>query len=243
MKRLIIAPLIVVIILASFFPFTLINVNAESSKYLRVITEDTAFYKSVNDNAPLFYLPYTYYVKPLGSSGLYTHVECYGQGGTVALDGYVLTELLYDDKLAVINPYVVMEMTTITTAVLYGDSNLEEPVQYLFAERKLNYYGSLTCGEQIIYYCSYNNRLGYVKESDVYPFTIANHPNELTFLPTETPKEPNKTETSSDKDLFTLRIFIVLCLIFAGVIGLVVALNKKPKKATTIGYYDENDYE
>lgn len=243
MKRLIIMPLILMLILSSFLPFYPVTVNSEPTKYLRVITEDTAFYKTVNDTTPLFYLPYTYYVKPLKVEGLYTHVECYGLGGTAGLDGYVLTELLYDDKLPVINPYVVLELTTATTAVLYRDSNLQEPVQYLFAERKLKYYGSLTKGEQIIYYCSYNNRLGYVRESDVYPFSIANHPNKLTFLPEAPPNEEIKTDTNSGKDLLTLKIAIILCLVFAGIVGLVVALNKKPTKAVAIGYYDENDYE
>ncbi len=243
MKRFIIPPLIAIITLSSFLPFALIYAKAESGKYLRVITEDTAFYKSTDDNVPLFYLPYTYYVKPLNVVGIYTHVECYGHGGTAALDGYVLTDQLFDDGLTVINPCVVLELTTATTAVLYKDSGLTEPVQYLFAERKLKYYGSLNYGEQMIYYCSYNNRLGYVKESDVYPFSIANHPNELTFLPKDPPEKTDQPSVSESSDLFALKIVIILCLIFAGIVGLVIAFNKKPLKAAATSYYDDNDYE
>ena len=37
------------------------------SLYLRVITEDTPFYKNLEDAEPLFFLPYTYYVKIIES--------------------------------------------------------------------------------------------------------------------------------------------------------------------------------
>ncbi len=244
MKRIIITFLAIVMLCSSLCPFSFVLATANSNgKFLRVTNDTTPFYKSVNETSPLFYLPYTYYVKPLGTNGVYTYVECYGNGGVAALDGYVPTELLFDDGLAVINPYVVLELTTQTTAVLYNDASLNEPLQYLFAERQLKYYGYLKIGEQRIYYVSYNDKLGYIKESDVYPFSIANHPNELTFLPKDDPESLPDQLINNKSETFGLKITIIVCLIFAGVIALIIALKGKPAKKVAISYYDDNDYD
>jgi hypothetical protein len=138
---------------------------------------------------------------------------------------------------------VVLEITTANTAILYADSALTEPLQYLFADRELKYYGSIKVGEQNVYYVSYNNRLGYVRESDVFPFSIANHPNELTFIIPEEPPIVEQPQITEEQDFFTLKMVIIACLIFAGITALVVALNKKPNKSVAVGYYDDNDYE
>ena len=62
------------------------------TEYRRVIDDETGFYSSVMDANPLFYLPYTYYVKVLGEAGEFTHVEIHGEGGRAALDGYVYAD-------------------------------------------------------------------------------------------------------------------------------------------------------
>lgn len=244
MKKTIITTLALILLSVFLSPFFIQTAGADfSGKYLRVINDSTPFYKNANETTPLFYLPYTYYVKPLGTVGTLTHVECYGNGGIATIDGYVPTDLLFDDGLSVVNPYVVLELTTANTAVLYKDTSLTEPMQYLFAERQLKYYGNMTVGNERAYYVSYNDKLGYVKESDVYPFLIADHPNELTFLPQETPDQPIIENPSETNDLFALKITIFVCLIFAGIIALIIALKGKPSKKIAVGYYDDNDYE
>ena len=210
--------------------------------YARVITDDTPFYKNPTDQTPLFYLPYTYYVKVLSFEQEFSHVECYGDGNSVAIDGYVPTSFLYQDGLEVKNPYVVLKLTTLSTAILYEDTTLQTQSQYIFADRELYYYGSFNTENGLIYYVGYNNRLGYIKESSVYPFSIPNHPNELTFLTPEQPDEPSQPTTQND-EFFGLKLTIILCLIFAGLIALFVALSKKTDKVSAISYYDENDYE
>ena len=242
MKKILIRLLAIIIIFVFISPFSLIMVSA-NGRYLRVINDTTPFYKTIDETSPLFYLPYTYYVKPLSTNGNYTYVECYGNGGITALDGYVPTELLFEDGLNVINPYVVLELTTQTTSVLYNDASLFEPIQYLFAERQLKYYGYLNVGEQRIYYVSYNDKLGYIKESDVYPFSIANHPNELTFLPKDNPEILPDEPTTNKGQTFNLKVTITACLIFAGILALIIALKDKPAKKVAISYYDDNDYE
>ena len=99
------------------------KVNAQSN-FLRVITEDTPFYKNVDDDQPLFFLPYTYYVKSLYAEGDFTRVEVYGEGGIAAIDGYVPTEYLFEDGLDVEDPFVVLNLTTSDTAILYSDTTL-----------------------------------------------------------------------------------------------------------------------
>lgn len=225
------------------------TVVAAQSPYQRIITEDTPFYSDENGVKLLFYLPYTYYVKVLSEKDGLSHVECYGLGGTAAIDGYVPSSMLFDDGLSVTNPFVILKITTAKTAVLYADAALTEPLQYVFAERELSYYGARNTETENLYYVGYNDRLGYVKESDVVPFLIPNHPNELTFIVPEEPPLKENTEnqeqqTENDLSVQTnLRIIIIVCLIFAGIIALFIALKNKPQKSVAAGYYDENDYE
>lgn len=212
------------------------------TEYRRVIDDKTGFYGSVMDAIPLFYLPYTYYVKVLGEAGEFTHVEIHGEGGRAALDGYVYADRLFKDNLLVSSPFLVQNLTTVDTAVLYQDVELSVAVQYLFPERPLVYYGENVSHSGKIYYVGYNSKLGYVKESDVYPFKIQPHPNELTFL---TPEKPvvSPLPESDGEGFYGLKVVIIVCLVFAGIIGLFIALGKKSYIQQTSNYYDENEYE
>ncbi len=236
-----------------FSGFSAPNIYAEATvniynapSYLRVINSNTPFYKNASDVNPLFYLPYTYYVKVLGEIGSFWHVECYGTSNTIAVDGFVPKDLLFNDNLPVLNPYLSLTVTTAKTAVLYAEPDLSVYTQYIFSERNLIYLGEYPTNTEKLYFVSYNGKLGYVKESDVYPFLIANHPNELTFLtpPEEqTPSENQNSNTVGLENYFSLKIIIIVCLIFAGIVGLFIALKVKPTRSVTAHYYDENDYE
>ena len=236
------------IILISVFALSLSPPTVSSARanglYQRVITEDTPFFSSTDDSAPLFYLPYTYYVKVLGEKNGFVHVECYGTGLTAALDGYVPSGYLFEDGLAVSSPYVVLSLTTADTAVLYADADLKQSLQYVFKDREMQYYGALPTDDGMIYYVGYNGRLGYIKESSVFPFAIPNHPNELTFIEPELPPETEpETPSNGTESAFDLRFAIIACLIFAGLVALFMVISKnKPQKAAA-SYYDENDYE
>ena len=233
-----------------FFPLMTNNgskAQADSS-FMRVITEDTPFYKNVTDSAPLFYLPYTYYVKVLSENNGFIHVECLVNDGLIALDGYVPSGILYQDELDVTSPYLSLKITTATNGILYEDCNLSTPIRYVFKDRQMQYFGHIKTSQGIVYYVGYNDVLGYVKEDAIMPFTINNHPNELTFLTPiepETPPENQQNETPEPitEDFFELKIIIIVCLIFAGLIALFIALKQKPKTNVAASYYDDNDYE
>lgn len=214
------------------------------SEYLRVITEDTPFFADKSADAPLFYLPYTYYVKVKAYGEVFTHVEYAAEGH--AIDGYVPTEKLFSDGLKVESPYPEVTALTAGTTTLYLTAELNSTVQYVFGGRKLYFYGTNFSPQgKALYYVGYNDRLGYVKEEDLVPFTVNQHPNELTFLkpePTEEPK-PEEPENPPAQSVFDLRIAIFAVLGLAGIIALIVAGSRKPKASPAASYYDENDYE
>ena len=241
-RKTILLLLISVLFCTKYYVFYPKTSHAEIS-YLRVITEDTPFYQSVTDQSPLFYLPYTYYVKVLGANNGFWHVECYGNGSSVAIDGYVPDGYLFDDGLSVTSPYVVLSITTVNTAVLYADSGQNNSLQYVFKDRNMQYYGTLPTDNGVLYYVGYNNRLGYVSENDVYPFTIPNHPNELTFIQPEQPEIPTETPEIPSATAFDLRFAIIACLIFAGLVALFMVISKSKPNKVAVSFYDENDYE
>lgn len=217
-----------------------------ASEYRRVIDQKTPFFQSIHDSLPIFYLPYTYYVRIIGSQGELTHVQLHGDNGIAGIDGYVPTDLLFYDGLEVANPFLNLDITTAGTTVLYQDQYLSIPSQYIFAERKLKYYGHVNNSTENIYYVSYNNKLGYVRESEILPFVIPNHPNELTFIVEPTPppvqEDPITTQPQTQSDAFGLKAIIIICLLFAGIIALFISLGKKNDTVKT-NYYEENDYE
>lgn len=243
MKKFIVSVLTFFIVFSSFFCASvpkLVLADSVKKEYLRVINEKTPFFKSVLDDEPLFFLPYTYYVKVLGSTGEFVHVELQGQS-SVALDGYVFAEELFYDGLQVNEPYLNMNITTADTTVLYADPELTSPIQYIFADRQLCYYGEYEKTQNRVFFIGYNDRLGYVKESAILPFTIDNHPNPLTFLTPETPEE--NLSSGENSGFFSLKAVIFACLLFAGIIALIFALTNKRKTELHSNYFEENDYE
>ena len=226
-------------------PFS--SVKADE-KFLRIVDSNTPFYTSITDTEPLFYLPYTYYVKVLSNDNAFVHVECRIDDLSPAIDGYVPKGLLFSDELTVVKPYVNVKIKTLSTAILFEESTLTTPLQYVFADRELTYFGCyVNKGGINLFYVSYNNRLGYIKESDVYPFAIENHPNELTFITPEEPsiENPNATITPSntEKDLLSIKIIIISCLVLGGVVALIFAFKAKPNRYSSCTVYDENEFE
>ena len=216
------------------------NYVSANTDYRRVVGDKTVFYADKLQTMPLFYLPYTYYVKVLEWDGIssFCHVEFGGEGGII--DGYVCTDELFDDGQSITLPYPQITITTCSPTLLYGDCTLSLTLQHVFSERTLNYYGSYQSDDgQNLFFVEYNGRLGYVSESSVYPFSIPNHPNELTFIQPPEIEQPDKTP---DNETLTFRIIIITLLVVAGGIGLTVALkNVSTKKSVT--FYDENDFE
>lgn len=211
------------------------------NEYMRVIDNDTAFYRSEDLSERVFYLPYTYYVKLDSVNGNVAHIECSVKGGALIIDGYAEYDKLFADDLSVENPYPDITLKTCRSAVLYSDRTLKNAVQYVFSDRELYYYGNETDdGGNNVYFVGYNGRLGYVAESDVYPFAVPNHPNPLTFIKEdEKPPEEDKPDSVGTE---SLRIVIIALLAASGLISLLIIVRKKDT-ATAVTFYDDNDYE
>lgn len=217
-----------------------ISVSAENHSYLRIIESELPFFADENGVEFMFFLPYTYYVKLLERGEILCKIEYGSQNGT-ALVGYVPTSGLFEDNLSVTNPYPNLKIKTSRSAVLYANAEYSQQIQYVFSGREMNFLGYSRSNDGV-YSCfvEYNGTIGYVKDTELLPFDLLNHPNELTFLkpePTPTPDKPTITTT------FDLKYLIIACLLIAGLLALVFVFRKVPSSSPAVSYYDENDYE
>ena len=243
MKRILAIILLITSVFISPMAASEVYAQSDSFRYLRIIDDSTPLYSDSLGTDLVCYLPYTYYVKVLSYSEELLRVECYGSDGTAAFEGYVPAEKLFDDGLDVEEPYADVKATTAVTTILYFDKELTMPQMYIFPERDLKYYGQIPDGDTFIYFVGYNGRVGYVREADLYSFEVPDHPNELTFLITEKEPEPETTPQTETPDLTGVRVMIIVCLVFAGMVGIFIAFRPKIKHETAATYYDENDYE
>lgn len=241
---------IIIFLLLIFLFFPKAYVHADGTEYYRVIKENANLYESPSMTTVLFILPYTYYVNVIGEKGNLYKIEIYGEGSAPSFFGYTEKENLMLETMEVSSPYPKIQIMTSMSTVLYSDAFCTDKLNYIFPERKLTYFGSVYNDDgSLSYLICYGEKLGYIKENAVYPFSIPNHPNPLTFIKEE--KEEDNQEASSkdvtestnysNNDL--LKIGIFCSLLVAGVLGLYVAVRKKDKKTKTVNYYDENDYE
>lgn len=227
--------------------------KAQSSKnYYRVITEDANFYESSSMQSTLFYLQYTYYVNVIAEVGELYQIEVYGGENSPSFIGYTKKENLYKDDFEITSPYPNASVKTCCSTILYNDTNYLNKQVYLFPERSFTYYGkNYDSVGNVLYLIGYEDKVGYVKESSLYPFSIDNHPNELTFLKKEPVEQVNGADTEIVEDNTKpktdentlLKVGIICSLIVAGGLGLYVVLRKKEHPQRKVSYYDENEYE
>lgn len=240
MKKLLLFFCCLVVITAS--ALTPVSVNADT-KYLRIIDKSTPLFLDENMNSVICYLPYTYYVAYLNELDDCYHVEVFSKNAP-SIDGYVKKEQLLFDGLSVVSPCPDLTISTIEHAPLYSDASFSVTQTFIFADRKLSFYGYLLDEQGVFtYLVSYGNKIGYVKEEYVCPFTVENHQNPLTFIKQEDKVTITDTnaETPSD-NAFVFRILVIVCLILAGIIALSIAIKPKKIKKSNI-YYDESEYE
>lgn len=234
--------ILLILLSVLLLPSVKIGKAQEDLPYYRVIDDITPFFSDQSATETIFYLPYTYYVKVLGVYGDLAHIECYGLGQTVKIDGFTYIDKLFKDGLSVTSPYLELTIKANKTAVLYKDKNLTTPIQFIFSERELNYYGKQTTPSgECVFFVGYIDQIGYVKEVDVYPFTIENHPNKLTFLPSQS--DDIKGQSTTKNRTQTFRIIIISCLLLAGIVALMVSFKKNKSPEISGDCYEESDYE
>jgi hypothetical protein len=75
---------------------------------------------------------------------------------------------------------------------------------------------------------------------------MPNHQNQLTFIKPEDPpveEFPKNPQTSHNDATLSIKIIVIACLVFSGIVGLIFAIKHKPTSASAVTFYDENDYE
>ena len=223
--------LALIILILPFFSVKTVVANAEEASYLRVVKEGVYFYETPNKESSLFELPYSYYLKKIGTVGDYYRVECFGSGTlSPMLDGYVLiSEVDFSDPVT--DPFLNFTVTTCDSAVLYADKTLQQPEVLIFKNRTLGYYGkAYSTNNEIIYMVTYNHKIGYVKEEALVPFNVPLH--DLPVFD-KLPEVNQLTEpTTLSKGDNVLKILVIVALIASAIIiiGLIVLPDKKEKR-------------
>lgn len=248
MKRLIFAFLLPIILR---YGIIATPVLANQTSYLRIISESAGFYSDQSCTDLICNLPYTYYVKVIEDLGEVCHVECYDGKTAPSLDGYVNKAHLFSDDLDKSSPYACKVIKTSSTAPFYSSLNSAEPSMYVFKDREMTYYGFIkTPSGSVYYFVNYNGKPGYVSEEFILPFSLENHPNPLTFIVQEEPKQEDAKEENSDSstnqslpamsEQNVLRMVIILLIIVAGFIA--VFASRHPKKREITTDIDQEDY-
>ena len=234
--------------LMSFFCFSVfftnpIPVYAQEIEYKRVVNEKTPFFIDEKGESTLFFLPKSYYVKVLSSNEDFLHVECFGSGGTPMIDGYVEKNSVIDCNSAVVSPFLSLQIKTANSCVLYQDSSLTQNLQFLFKDRELFYYGNaISANGQNLFLVYYNGKIGYVKESDVYPFSVPSHPEPLNVQnSTNSSTQTEVLNASPQQQLNGLKTAVIVCLFLAGIIALCMVLKKKDKSSSSLTYLDDDN--
>lgn len=227
----------------SAFPTVINKVYAQEIEYKRVVNEKTPFFLDEKGADILFYLPKGYYIRVLSVKNNILHVECFGSGGTPMLDGYVEKNSVIDCLSPVENPFLSLQIKTSSSCVLYDDANLTKEVQFLFKDRTLFYYGkAVSDNGQNLLFVYYNGKIGYVKETDVYPFSVPSHPEPLNLQNSTTPSAQTEISSAPSNEQFNgLKTAVVVCLFLAGVIALCVALKKKGDPFSCLTYLDDDN--
>ena len=129
-------------------------------RYAVAATEDVWFYTAESEDARLFLIPCTYYVRVLDEGELYCTVEYQADDAPYKkVLGYCRTEQLLFVDFVPVRPYLRKQVTltyTLPDAGGLGDAELGA------VERTFAYYGERTESGQLYYYVFDGERFGYV---------------------------------------------------------------------------------
>ncbi len=243
MKKYFLPIIFSIFFLISVFTFlTGFRASADEAKYLFISGDQVIFYSDQNAEKPLFYMNRAYYARIIYSTEYLYKVEVFG-GDTPMLDGFILKSEDVYIKEQTQKVFPDFAVTVINSAAMYSDRTLSSVVQYVFPEREMRYYGyfSTPDGEKLVF-VNYNGKLGYIKNSDITPFTVPDNSPPKPVEPDVTPEPDDKTSEKTD-NFFSIKITVIVCLIFAGIIAFFIVKRPVKEKETAASYYDENDFE
>lgn len=134
--------------------------QAAEERYAAAVEADVWFYASENENARVFLLPATYYVKVISEGETYTRVEYLTDDAPYQkISGYCRTEdLLFVDYIPV-RPYLKKEVTLSYTLPQTGGLGSGS---FSTVEKTFVYYGHRYEGDALYYYVLSGDTFDYI---------------------------------------------------------------------------------
>ena len=188
-------------------------------RYAVAATEDVWFYTAESEDARLFLIPCTYYVRVLDEGELYCTVEYQADDAPYKkVLGYCRTEQLLAVDFVPARPYLRKQVTltyTLPDSGGLGDDALSK------VERTFVYYGERTEGGQLYYYVFDGETFGYVPADE----HIAYERNDdyLAALAGESEPQPApEEEGGSSVNAVQIAVICILCAVAVAVAVLVL---------------------
>jgi hypothetical protein len=220
---------------ANFCCAPLKNARAQTVNWVRVVNNETWFYKNPSsaESDKMFVLCYSYYLKVVSdyNQGYYAVELMENSDGFVKIYGFVSKSAVKEIYVEPLLPLYPAESINVhnADAVLYTlPASSSSPVCGAFKGHTLYYYGSYPISGEMWYFVRYGANLCYVHKNAVTTPNIVPHPTPVTV-----PENPDtaKPDPNEKDDLADLQIaLIVLISVPSIIIVAVLFLPTKSKK-------------
>ncbi len=218
MKRYILLGLLLTAML--LLPVRSQSAAAESGQYAVAVGE-VWFYTSADENAKLFLLPETYYVRVLDSAEEFCTVEYQTDDAPYKkILGYCRTDALTFVDFTPARPYLRKQITVTYTLPEAGDLGSED---FTSVERTYVYYGDRYEGDQLYLYVLLEDTFGYLPADEVPAFE-----RNTDYLQNVSGEAPPETEDGSANALQI--VVIVLACVAAIAVAVILLRGKRPPR-------------
>lgn len=218
-----ILPVLMLLCAVLALPAASVSVHADDGKrYAVAETEDVWFYAAEDENARLFLLPCTYYVRVIEEGETFSTVEYLTDDAPYKkLLGYCRTDSLLFVDFTPVRPYLRKQVTLTYSLPDTGglaDDTLSE------MERTFVYYGERTENGQLYYYVYDGETFGYVPADE--PISYERNDDYLTAL-----SGSGETDPAPDGDGSSVNVaqIVVICILCAAAIAVAVLVLRGKK--------------
>ena len=180
------------------FIFSLNYVYAETTPYLRVLTDNAYLYSDQNLERKIFKIPYGYFVKAENIGSECVRVT-YGNddGEYPVIMGYMNPTELTAINFEPTKPYAVIKVSTSSADILFNDYELKKAYFNVPEDTFMYLYGEFYTENTNLAYVYCKNKLGYIDSSCLNPYVIPNSPDEIVTI---TPTPENTPNTNIDNN-------------------------------------------
>ena len=188
----------VILLVLLNFNFSLNSVYANTTPYLRVLTDNAYLYSDQNLERKIFKIPYGYFVKAENIGSEFVRVT-YGNddGEYPVIMGYMNPAELTAINFEPTKPYAVIKVSTSSADILFNDYELKKAYFNVPEDTFMYYYGEFFTENGNLAYVYCKNKLGYIDASCLNPFVIPESPDEIVTI---TPSPESKPNTNIDNN-------------------------------------------